>query len=164
MTRRRYSRHRKTSDRDPLANADVKHPLQSAPRNLRKRDGALRHEDDDEIRACLRLPPVSRDLVDRHVSDLRQRRDRLVWHAAGMALAHRSRRSCDPWWENESDWHRSWKNHFPAGWQEIVLSGPYGQRHIADVKTAAGLVLEFQHSPLAPMERHARENFYRNMA
>ncbi|MCC7254184.1 competence protein CoiA family protein [Hyphomicrobium sp.] len=81
-----------------------------------------------------------------------------AWH-----WAHRSRRSCDPWWENESDWHRSWKNHFPADWQEIVHSGPYGQRHIADVKTAAGLVLEFQHSPLAPMERHARETFYRNM-
>ncbi|WP_218834777.1 competence protein CoiA family protein [Burkholderia ubonensis] len=23
--------------------------------------------------------------------------------------AHASRRDCDPWWENETPWHREWK-------------------------------------------------------
>ena len=35
--------------------------------------------------------------------------------------AHKGIRNCDPWWENETEWHRSWKNNFPAEWQEIVL-------------------------------------------
>lgn len=24
--------------------------------------------------------------------------------------AHNGRRNCDPWWENETPWHREWKN------------------------------------------------------
>lgn len=27
--------------------------------------------------------------------------------------AHAGRRNCDPWWENETEWHREWKNLFP---------------------------------------------------
>lgn len=27
--------------------------------------------------------------------------------------AHKGNRNCDPWWENETDWHRSWKGNFP---------------------------------------------------
>lgn len=33
--------------------------------------------------------------------------------------AHRGRRHCGLWWENETDWHRAWKAHFPLEWQEI---------------------------------------------
>jgi len=81
-----------------------------------------------------------------------------AWH-----WAHRARRSCDRWWENETDWHRGWKNDFPADWLEIVHIGADGEKHIADVKTVRGTVLEFQHSPLASAERRAREDFYRDM-
>ena len=38
-----------------------------------------------------------------------------------------------------------------------------GEKHVADVKTKSGVVLEFQHSPLPLPERAAREVFYRNM-
>jgi len=34
---------------------------------------------------------------------------------------------------------------------------------IADVKTAAGLVIELQHSPITPVERRSRELFYKSM-
>ena len=36
--------------------------------------------------------------------------------------AHKGTRNCDPWWENETEWHRSWKNNFSSEWQEIILA------------------------------------------
>src|SRR5690606_37103849 len=61
-------------------------------------------------------------------------------------------------------WHRDWKNRFGVNVQEVVLFDEHtGEKHIADVKTEAGLVLEFQHSALKPAERAAREAFYGNM-
>ncbi len=75
--------------------------------------------------------------------------------------AHKSSRNCDPWWENETDWHRSWKGQFPVDWQEVVQRDKRsGEKHIADVKTPGGWVLEFQHSYLNPEERRARNAFY----
>ena len=38
-----------------------------------------------------------------------------------------------------------------------------GEKHIADVKTPFGLVIEFQHSPIEQMEVESRETFYGNM-
>jgi len=78
--------------------------------------------------------------------------------------AHKSKADCDPWWEPETDWHRDWKNEFPLRWQETILKDKNtGEKHIADVITLAGLVVEVQHSHLDPVERRAREAFYRNM-
>jgi competence protein CoiA len=67
---------------------------------------------------------------------------------------------CDPWWESETEWHRAWKDQFPADWQEIVQHAETGERHIADVKTHRGWVIEFQHSYLKPEERRSRDMFY----
>jgi hypothetical protein len=74
--------------------------------------------------------------------------------------AHKGKRNCDPWWENETDWHRSWKGKFPIDWQEVIQFAESGEKHIADVKTESGWVLEFQHSYLKPEERRARNTFY----
>jgi competence protein CoiA len=74
--------------------------------------------------------------------------------------AHKGRLACDPWWENETAWHRAWKDQFPADWQEIVHLAGDGERHIADVKTGDGWVIEFQYSPIKPEERRSREAFY----
>ena len=74
--------------------------------------------------------------------------------------AHQGSRNCDPWWENETDWHRSWKDKFPIKWQEVVHFDQSGEKHIADVKTESGYVLEFQHSYLNPEERRSRNAFY----
>ena len=38
-----------------------------------------------------------------------------------------------------------------------------GEKHIADVRTDKGLVIEFQHSPIKPDELTAREKFYKDM-
>jgi hypothetical protein len=81
-----------------------------------------------------------------------------VWH-----WAHRGTRTCDPWWEPETEWHRDWKNQFPQEWQEIIQRSEAGEKHIADVKTESGVVLEFQHSHLRREEREAREMFYQKM-
>lgn len=82
-----------------------------------------------------------------------------VWH-----WAHLPRPNCDPWWGGETDWHRNWKNRFPDEWQEVVhFDEETGEKHIADVKTPHGLVIEFQHSPMHFDEMVSRESFYDNM-
>ncbi|MHB0773777.1 competence protein CoiA [Bradyrhizobium sp. 1.29L] len=78
-----------------------------------------------------------------------------IWH-----WAHKGARTCDPWWEPETPWHRGWKDHFPKDWQESIHSAPNGEKHIADVKTGSGVALEFQHSFLPEAERQSREGFY----
>lgn len=83
----------------------------------------------------------------------------VVWH-----WAHKSRQNCDAWWESETEWHRSWKDCFPIDWQEVVHADPItDERHIADVKTPYGLVIEIQNSPLRTGEMRSREQFYGNM-
>lgn len=77
--------------------------------------------------------------------------------------AHQGRKICDPWWENETEWHRSWKNKFPTTWQEIVHHSVDGEKHIADVKTKDGWIIEFQHSYIKPVERRSREKFYEKL-
>ena len=77
--------------------------------------------------------------------------------------AHKGNRFCDPWWENETEWHRAWKEQFPGDWQEVVHRDKNGEKHIADVKTDQGWVLEFQHSYLKPEERRVRDAFYHNL-
>jgi hypothetical protein len=81
-----------------------------------------------------------------------------VWH-----WAHKGRLHCDPWWENETPWHRGWKDQFPLAWQEIIHQAEDGERHIADVRTHDGWALEFQHSAISPEERQSREAFYQSL-
>ena len=77
--------------------------------------------------------------------------------------AHKGSKSCNLGKENETEWHRSWKNKFPPEFQEFIQYDSAGEKHIADVRTTHGLVIEFQHSHLDPKERDARERFYKNM-
>lgn len=84
----------------------------------------------------------------------------VIWH-----WAHARGTACgDQWWETETAWHRGWKDRFPADWQEVpVFDKELTDCHIADVKTAAGLVIEFQRSTIHPDEVDARERFYQRM-
>lgn len=77
--------------------------------------------------------------------------------------AHARHDLCDPWWENETEWHRAWKNCFPTQWQEVVHTAASGERHIADVRTVHGWVLELQQSRLDPEERRSRETYYETL-
>ncbi|MBL3576012.1 competence protein CoiA [Rhodovulum sulfidophilum] len=84
--------------------------------------------------------------------------NRLVHH-----WAHASRRDCDPWWENETPWHRAWKELFPETCREIPHVDVSGEIHRSDVRTETGIYIEFQHSAMSDAERHSRENFYQNL-
>lgn len=78
--------------------------------------------------------------------------------------SHKSKSNCDTWWENETEWHREWKNRFPDSWQETILNDiNTGEKHIADVRTEDGFVLEFQYSRINIKEQESRERFYRRM-
>jgi competence protein CoiA len=81
-----------------------------------------------------------------------------VWH-----WAHRETRTCDTWSEPETEWHRDWKSHFPKHCQEVIHWSENGEKHIADVKTESGVVLEFHYSLLSREERQSREIFYGKM-
>lgn len=71
--------------------------------------------------------------------------------------AHHNRPVCDDWWEPETVWHRSWKGHFPESWQETFLTDEVSdEKHIADILTDYGFVLEFQHSHITPAPRTAQ--------
>ncbi|URI11622.1 hypothetical protein MW290_22050 [Aquincola tertiaricarbonis] len=77
--------------------------------------------------------------------------------------AHFGRRNCDPKWENETPWHRSWKSLFPEAWLEVSKVAPDGEVHRADIKTPKGIVVEVQHSAMSDVERLSREAFYKNL-
>jgi hypothetical protein len=77
--------------------------------------------------------------------------------------AHYGVRDCDTWAENETEWHRAWKNQFSEEWREVGRRDESGELHRADVRTALGLTIEFQYSHLNPEERVARERFYGDM-
>ena len=84
---------------------------------------------------------------------------KIAWH-----WAHHGKLHCDPWWENETDWHRNWKSLFPEKLREIVhFDSSTGEKHVADIKTERGLVIELQHSPMPLEELQSRERFYGRM-
>ena len=70
--------------------------------------------------------------------------------------------NCDPWHENETDWHRGWKECFPEAWREKIII-KNGEKHIADIETETGLILELQHSSISSQTIKIREKFYGQM-
>lgn len=77
--------------------------------------------------------------------------------------AHKGKLDCDPWLENETEWHREWKKHFPVPWQEVIHRAESGEFHRADVKTDKSWVLEFQYSAIESAERASRNAFYEKL-
>ncbi len=78
--------------------------------------------------------------------------------------AHKGKKNCDVWWENETEWHREWKSQFPKEWQEVVLSDKHGKKHRADIHNPSKkLTIEFQNSSIGSDEIRARERFYQKM-
>ncbi len=77
------------------------------------------------------------------------------WRHSNLSL-------CDSWKESESDWHREWKNEFPKDWQEVIIEENY-EKHIADIRTPNGLVLELQNSSISSTTIKIRERFYGNI-
>jgi competence protein CoiA len=77
----------------------------------------------------------------------------VAWH-----WAHYARPECDPWWEPESRWHRTWKERVGPECREVVMGD-----HRADIRLPTGVVIELQASSLAPADIRAREQFYGRM-
>lgn len=75
--------------------------------------------------------------------------------------AHTSTDKCDSWWENETEWHRKWKGHFPLETREVTFYDPVlNEYHRADVHNRNGITIEFQNSPLTIDELTSRNTFY----
>lgn len=82
-----------------------------------------------------------------------------IWHWSHIDL-----KQCDSWWENETEWHRKWKQKFPLENQEIIhYDKETHEKHVADVKTNNGVIIEFQNSNISIEELESRESFYGNM-
>ena len=75
---------------------------------------------------------------------------------------HKNLNFCDSWKESESEWHREWKNEFPKEWQEKIITENF-EKHIADIKTPNGLVLELQNSSISSVTIKIRESFYNDI-
>ncbi|KRD09144.1 hypothetical protein ASE21_14955 [Flavobacterium sp. Root901] len=80
-----------------------------------------------------------------------------IWH-----WQHVSNADCDVWKEGETEWHRVWKSQFPFDWQETIIE-KNDERHIADILTSDGIVIEFQNSAISSSTISIRERFYEKM-
>lgn len=80
-----------------------------------------------------------------------------IWH-----WQHVYNADCDVWKEGETEWHRSWKSQFPFDWQETIIE-KNDERHIADILTSDGVVIEFQNSAISSSTISIREKFYEKM-
>ena len=75
--------------------------------------------------------------------------------------AHAVAAKCDSWWENETIWHREWKENFPSSFREVnFFDNQLQEFHRADIHTAAGVTIELQNSPISLKELQSREAFY----
>lgn len=77
-----------------------------------------------------------------------------VWH-----WAHKLSRTCDDWFEPETEWHRNWKLNFGKENTEVIIE-KNGKRHIADIYTNSKVVIELQNSPINVDTIRMRESFY----
>jgi len=80
-----------------------------------------------------------------------------IWH-----WQHVHNADCDLWKEGETEWHRAWKNKFPFEWQETIIE-KNDEKHIADIFTPNGIVIEFQNSTISSSTIAEREKFYEKM-
>jgi hypothetical protein len=79
----------------------------------------------------------------------------VAWH-----WSHKADADCDKWSEPETIWHAAWKSRFKD--VEVVRERG-GDRHRADAVGRGGVVVEFQHSSISPLDIEDREFFYENM-
>lgn len=73
------------------------------------------------------------------------------------------RGDCDPWHEPKGEWHRKVQDCFPVARQEYVMRRQIDGtivKHIADIYTKSGYVIEVQMSPLSLSKIAEREAFY----
>ena len=80
-----------------------------------------------------------------------------AWH-----FAHKAKSDCK--YKPMTEWHYEWQSNFNKDFLEVIQKDRNtGEKHIADVKNSAGVVIEFQHSSISHEEVESRENFYKKM-
>jgi hypothetical protein len=83
-------------------------------------------------------------------------------------FAHKSTADCDSikYYDGISDWHIDWQFTVNNPTPGVNIEVPFNNeeyRKRADLLTPAGVIIEFQKSPLPLEERLLRENHYKNM-
>ena len=84
----------------------------------------------------------------------------MIWH-----YAHKSLDNCISYYDNKGEWHRQMQDLFPEKNREIFeCFGKY--RHIYDVLTDNGTIIEFQHSPLSvdDFRKRTKDYVFRSIA
>ena len=104
----------------------------------------------EAARGLRAICPLCRSVVVAKCGDI------VEWH-----WAHQSGGDCDPWAENETAWHRWWKERAPEDWREVTMGTE--QVHRADIRREDGYVIELQHSAISVDEIVERETFYGRM-
>lgn len=72
--------------------------------------------------------------------------------------AHKTVIKCDEWSEEETEWHRRWKDRFGELQEQVHRKGDVS--HMADVKTPDGLIVIFRRKSLNEEGRATREAFF----
>ena len=81
---------------------------------------------------------------------IQKKGDVMIWH-----FAHKSLADCVDYYDNKGEWHRSMQELFPEQNRE-VYEKTETYRHIFDVLTDKGRIIEFQHSPMSFSEFQRR--------
>ena len=73
---------------------------------------------------------------------IQKKGDIMIWH-----FAHKSLADCVDYYDHKGEWHRAMQELFPEKNREVYeKTATY--RHIFDVLTDKGRIIEFQHSPM----------------
>ena len=90
---------------------------------------------------------------------IQKKGDIMIWH-----FAHKSLADCVGYYDHKGEWHRTMQELFPEKNREIYeKTATY--RHIFDVLTDKGRIIEFQHSSMSPKEFKSRtEDYYSRAA
>jgi len=77
---------------------------------------------------------------------------------------HKVKTDCILEYTPMTPWHKAWQNQFDDSCREIVhFDEITKEKHVADIKTQNGIIVELQHSAISIEERVSREKFYKNM-
>ena len=86
---------------------------------------------------------------------IQKKGDIMIWH-----FAHKSIADCVNYYDHKGEWHRAMQELFPEKNRE-VYEKTETYRHIFDVLTDKGRIIEFQHSSMSPKEFQRRtEDYY----
>lgn len=85
---------------------------------------------------------------------IQKKGDIMIWH-----FAHKSLADCVDYYDHKGEWHRAMQELFPEKNRE-VYEKTFMYRHIFDVLTDKGRIIEFQHSPISQNDFEDRTHHY----